>query len=45
LSKPNNYISGSPASTNPELNFLVYVPSGDQYPLYIKDDKGTLKVQ
>lgn len=29
---------GSPASTNPELNFLVYVPSKDQYPLYIRDD-------
>ncbi|XP_060573029.1 GPI transamidase component PIG-S-like [Ruditapes philippinarum] len=31
---------GSPASTNPELNFLVYVPSKDQYPLYIKGDDG-----
>ncbi|XP_045189708.2 GPI transamidase component PIG-S-like [Mercenaria mercenaria] len=31
---------GSPASTNPELNFLVYVPSKDQYPLYIKGDNG-----
>lgn len=29
---------GSPASTNPELNFLVYVPSRDQNPLYIRDD-------
>lgn len=33
-------MTGSPASTNPELNFLVYVPSTDQYPLYIKDDQG-----
>ncbi|KAH3789016.1 GPI transamidase component PIG-S-like isoform X2 [Dreissena polymorpha] len=32
---------GSPASTNPELNFLVYVPSRSEYPLYIHDAQGT----
>ncbi|XP_052771493.1 GPI transamidase component PIG-S-like [Mya arenaria] len=31
---------GSPASTNPELNFLVYVPSRNQAPLYIRDSHG-----
>ncbi|KAL4231706.1 hypothetical protein ACF0H5_009282 [Mactra antiquata] len=31
---------GSPATTNPELNFIVYIPSKDQQPLYLKDEKG-----
>ncbi|KAK3602026.1 hypothetical protein CHS0354_013067, partial [Potamilus streckersoni] len=31
---------GSPASNNPELNFLVYVPTRDEHPLHIRDDTG-----
>ncbi|XP_048746599.2 GPI transamidase component PIG-S-like [Ostrea edulis] len=31
---------GSHASNNPMLNFIVYVPSRDQYPLHIVDKKG-----
>ncbi|OWF35994.1 GPI transamidase component PIG-S-like [Mizuhopecten yessoensis] len=31
---------GSHTSNNPALNFLVYVPSRDQHPIYIVDSKG-----
>ncbi|XP_060076892.1 GPI transamidase component PIG-S-like [Ylistrum balloti] len=31
---------GSHTSNNPALNFLIYVPSRDQHPIYIVDSKG-----
>ena len=33
--------SGSHASNNPMLNFIVYIPSRDQHPLQIKHKNGT----
>lgn len=34
----------SAVSSYPTLNFILYVPSKDQSPLYIQDSKGILKV-
>jgi len=33
-------VAGSHVSTNPNINFVVYVPTRDQSPLIIYDESG-----
>ncbi|ESO90553.1 hypothetical protein LOTGIDRAFT_123335 [Lottia gigantea] len=40
LINPIESTLGTSASNNPELNFIVYIPTRDQSPLYIKDKNG-----